>query len=502
MATRFPVLTRSMVLVLAALTVAPPLGAKIAPSEYATRRAAVAQAVGESSLVLLLAPPAQRRNGDVEWPYRQEDNLYWLTGVDQPEGALVLVPGDPAYRELLFARDRDPRTELWNGRIPEHTDLAASSGIEQVVSASRLDGFLTAAFEGRWFEDEELYRYYRTPATPNFSKAVDSGRATVWLLLEQRPRAGASLTPTLALAADLKARYPELAIRDLTPIVEALREVKSPAEIALLRRAVEITGEGVAAAMARVATATHEHQLEASIEYAFRNSGACCPGYPSIVAAGSNATILHYSRGEDPIHRDGLVLLDVGAEYRRYTADISRTFPASGRFSEAQREIYEVVLNAWNAGFEEIRVGSSLAAMHRRVEQATADGLLGLGLVSEASPAQARLYLPHGVGHPIGLFVHDTFDRTRLLEPGMVLTLEPGVYVRPDDVRASAVYLGLADEARATIDAALERYAGIGVRIEDDILVTAGGPEVLSAAIPRTVVEIERVMAGRDEKGL
>lgn len=466
--------------------------ATVPAAEYQARRAAVAAAVGPDSLILLVAPEPQRRNGDVEWMYRQEDNLYWLTGVDEPGGALAMVPGDD--RALLFARDRDPRTELWNGRIPEHAELTRRSGITEVVSNGRLDAFLGAALEGRWFTPTDDYRYYRTPDFPALLKAIDAGKATVWLLLEQRPAAGSELTPALRLAADLRERYPEVSIRDLTPVLEGLREIKSEAELALLQRAVDVTGAGIAAAMQRVASATHEHQLEATIEFTFRDLGACCPGYPSIVAAGPNATILHYARGEDPIDPNGLVLLDVGAEVERYTADITRTFPANGRFSTPQREIYEVVLKAWTEGVAELRVGGSLAAMHRAAEQAVAAGLVPLGLATEASLEQARLYLPHGSGHPIGLFVHDSFDRTRTLEPGMVVTLEPGVYVRPDDVRASAFYAGLDADARARVDAALGRYAGIGVRIEDDIAITNAGPKVLSAKIPRTIEEIEAAM--------
>jgi Xaa-Pro aminopeptidase len=473
---------------------AQPARAEISADEYAARRARVARELGEDALLVLVAPPRPRHMGGDPGPYRQEPNLYYLTGVDQPDSALVMVPGADAHAEVLFARDRDPRSELWDGRIPDHSELAAISGVSEVVSSRRLDSFLAAAFEGNWFEESDLYRYYRTPALPRFSQAVAEGRATVWLLLDQRPRRGEVLTPALALAADLRQRYPELRIANVAPIIEQLRQVKSEGEIARLRRAVEITGQGIAAAMQRAATATHEHQLEAIIEYTFRDRGACRSGYAPIVGAGANATVLHYSHGEDPIPRDGLVLLDVGAEYRRYTADITRTFPVSGRFSDPQREIYEVVLRAWEQGLEQIRAGSSLTAMHRRVEQVIAEGLVPLGLVSAATPEQTRLYFPHGAGHPIGLIVHDSFDRARALEPGMVVTLEPGIYVRPADVRASGVYQTRDDEARAGIDAALDRYADIGVRIEDDILVTATGREVLSDSIPRTVAEIEDAM--------
>ena len=469
--------------------------AEVDPSEYAERRAQIAEAVGDDAIVLLFSPRPQRRNGGVDWPFRQEDNLFYLTGVDQPHTTLALLPGEEGHEEILFARDRDPLSEIWDGRIPEHSELADLSGVAEVVSADGFDRFLGAALEGGSWGSSELYRYYRPPGLPATAKRVEAGEATVWLLLEQRPNG--EPTRELRFADDLRARFPELSFRDLTPIVEAMREVKSPAEQAILQRSVDITAQAIERAMRRTLDAEHEYEVQAAIEGTFRELGACCPGYGSIVASGENATVLHYVTNDQPIDRDGLMLLDVGAEVEHYTADITRTYPADGTFSEAQREIYEIVLDAWADNLRFFRAGGSLREAHENTLRLFGERLLELGLVTEASQEQVELYFMHGVGHPIGMFVHDVFDRTRPFEPGMVATNEPGLYVRPADVRASSVYASLDDADRATIEAALERYGGIGVRIEDDILVTEGEPEVLSRGLARTVEEIEAAMARR-----
>jgi Xaa-Pro aminopeptidase len=466
------------------------------PSEYAERRQRLADAAGPDALVLLFSASEAHRNGDVSWPFRQEDNLYYLTGVDEPETILALLPGEAEHREILFARDSDPREEIWNGRIPTHEELAAASGIAEVVSVERFGDFLEAALTGGWWGETTLYRYYRPAGLPRFSKAVAEGRAVVWMRLERRPGAGEPLTPELARVEELRRRFPELSFRDATPVLETLREVKSAAEIEILRRAVAITVEAHEAALRRTKSAEWEHQLQATVEFVFRDRGACCRGYPSIVASGERTTTLHYVDNDARIPQDGLLLLDIGAEVGHYTADLTRTWPASGTFSAPQREIYEAVLAAWREGLPLMRPGGSLKAVHLHTLEVLGRELLGLGLITENVQEQVELYFPHGVGHPMGLFVHDVFERTRPLEPGMVVTLEPGLYVRPDDVEASEVFQALEPEAQEKIRQALGRYAGIGVRIEDDVLVTEGEPEVLSANLARTVEEIEAFMAG------
>ena len=479
----------------------PPAGptdpAPIAPEEYAARRARVAEAVGPDGMLVLRSAPERPRNGDVVWPFRQDDDLLYLTGVAEPDTTLVMLPGEEELGEVLFALDRDPQAELWTGPIPSHEELAAASGIEQVDSARAWRSLVTAALDGDKWGESDLYGYYRRPAAPRFLEAVRAGRAEVWLDLGMRwgLGGGGEAGPALELAREIRETWPEVAIRNATPLLESLREVKSPAELALLERAIAITEEAIRAGMRRAATAETENQLRATIEFTFHDLGACCWGFPSIVAAGPNTTILHYEAGVDPVPRDGLVLFDVGAEVAGYTADVTRTFPADGTFSDEQRAVYRTVYDASEAAIAEMRPGTSFADIHLRTLERIGTSLVELGLATENVAEQAELYLPHGVGHPLGLQVHDVFDRTRTLEPGMVWTIEPGIYVRPDDVRASEAWGELSEEERERIDAALARYAGIGVRIEDDVLITEGAPRVLSDGTPRTVEEIERFMA-------
>lgn len=481
----------------------PPEPPPVTADEYAQRRGAVIEAIGPDSLLVLLAPRPAVRNGDVSWPFRQDDDLYWLTGVTEPQTALVLVPGEGRYREVLFAPDRDPAAEMWTGPIPEHGELAEASGVAEVHSAGEILPFLEAALGNRPWGESDVYRYYREPAVPRFGRAVREGRAQVWLDLGREgtgerdlldPFAG--LTQEQRLAQRIRDSFPEIQVRDAYPLLADLREVKSPAEVAHLQRAIDVTGKAIEAAMRRSLTAETENQVQAAVEGTFLDLGACCWGYPSIVAAGDNTTILHYEAGTDPVPRDGLVLLDVGADYRGYTADVTRTFPADGTFSDDQRAVYEAVQRTWDGILPEMRPGKRMVDVHRKALELLAGELLELGLVSEATPEQAELYFPHGLGHPLGLRVHDEFDRTRPFEPGMVWTIEPGIYVRPQDVEASEVFQGLDEAAQDSIRAALERYAGIGIRTEDDVLITDGAPEVLSEGIPRSVEEIEGWMAG------
>ena len=475
----------------------------IAAEEYAARRARVAEAVGADGMLVLLSAPERPRNGDVVWPFRQDDDLLYLTGVAEPETALVLLPGEEELREVLFALDRDPLAELWTGPIPSHEELAAASGVEQVESAAGWRSLVTAALNGEKWGESDLYGYYRPPAAPRFHEAVVAGRAEVWLDLGLRwgLGGGGDPGPALELAREIRETWPEVAIRNATPLLESFREVKSPAELELIGRAIAITEEAIRAGMRRALSAETENQLRATIEFTFADLGACCWGFPSIVAAGPNATVLHYEAGSDPVPRDGLALFDVGAEVEGYTADVTRTFPSDGTFSPEQRAVYQAVLDASDAGIADMRAGTSFADLNVRTLERIGAALVELGLATENVAEQAELYLPHGVGHPLGLQVHDVFDRTRKLEPGMVWTIEPGIYVRPDDVRASEVWEELSAEERERVDAALERYAGIGVRIEDDVLITEGAPRILSDGTPRTVEEIERFMAAQTRPG-
>jgi Xaa-Pro aminopeptidase len=467
----------------------------VAAEEYAARRARLAEAVGPDSLVLLFSPPPAVRNGDVEWPFRQDDGLLYLTGISQADTTLALLPGESDHREVVFTLDRDPLHEVWTGDLLDRSEVEAVSGVGEVDSSRSVERFVEAALGGGAWGESDLYRYYRPPGLPAITAARRAGRATVWLDLTDRGTRHGPPPPALRLARELVERWPEIEIRDVGPLIDAQREVKSPAELALIERAIAITEEAHRVGMRRAHDAEWEYQAQAAIDWVFRDRGACCWGFPSIVASGRNTTVLHYPDADAPIDRGGLMLFDIGAEVAGYTADVTRTFPADGTFSPEQRAIYEVVLTAWQECLAKVVSGGQFAEVHRAAEQAIARGLAELGLVSEATSEQARMYFVHGVGHPLGLEVHDVFDNVRPLEPGMVWTVEPGVYVRRADVEASGVFAGLSEEAQAEIRAALDRYDGIGVRIEDDLLVTDGAPRVLSDGVPRTVEGIEALLA-------
>jgi Xaa-Pro aminopeptidase len=464
-------------------------------TEYAARRAELMRRIGPDGMLILLAPPTKNRNGDVDWPFRQEDNLLYLTGLGNAGTSLVLVPGEARHREIVFSADSDPSQELWAGRVPGFKAVSERSGVEEVASNTRFRDFLRAAMEGSAWGDTRTYRAYATAGLPHWQQAVRSGKAVVWVLLEDRSFGGAA-TAEQALVEELRRSYPELQFRDAFPLLTGVRMVKSASEVATVQRAIDVTVEAQKAAMQRVMTARHEYEVQATIEYTFRNLGACCWGFPSIVASGANATTLHYETNNDPIAPGSLMLTDIGAEVEGYTADVTRTYPQSGRFTPEQRAIYEAVLHAQAGSMALMKPGVRMNDVHEAAIRILGEDLLELGLVSRNEREQVRLYFPHGLGHQLGLRVHDVVDRDRPLEPGMIVTDEPGIYVRADDVRASPVYLALPANERAGIDAALARYAGIGVRIEDDVLITAGAPRNLSAAAPRTVEEIEAWMQG------
>jgi Xaa-Pro aminopeptidase len=251
--------------------------------------------------------------------------------------------------------------------------------------------------------------------------------------------------------------------------------------------------------MRRVKTAEHEYEVQATVEYTFRNLGASGWSFPSIAASGRNSTPLHYETNNDPITKGGLMLTDIGAEVDGYAADVTRTYPQSGHYTPVQREVYEAVLRAQTAAMAKMVPGASMRDVTATAQASLGADLLRMGLVTKNDPAQVRWYFFHGLGHHLGLRVHDVAERDARLAPGMVVTDEPGLYVRPDDVKANPGYLKLGAAERAGVDAALAKYDGIGVRIEDDILITSGAPRNLSGAAPRTVADIEAWMAGGAE---
>lgn len=463
-------------------------------SEYAARRARVAEAMGPKSMLILRSAEPARRNGDVDYPYRQDDNLYYLTGIDEPDTTLVLLPGQGELSEVLFVRDPNPRAELYTGRIPTHEEVKAKSGVRAVASAFRFDQFVSAALQGFPFSTSMGEMRPSGPAVPAFSDAVFRGEATVWLMLDRRPGMNAELTPALEYASKLRERFPEVRIRDVRSVLHEAREVKSDAEVALLRRAIDITTEAQKAAMRRALTATNEREIHATVDATFIGHGSTW-GFPTIAAAGPNSTTLHYEANNAPVPRDAMILTDIGADVEGYSADVTRTYPADGTFSPEQRALYDAVYRAQEAVFRHARPGVLWSDLQDHATRSLGEDLLRLGLITKNDPAQVRLYFRHGLGHPIGLQVHDMARPTRPLEPGNVMAVEPGLYVRKADIVASPAFKALSAEEQKKVSAAIDRYADIGVRIEDDILITRDGYELLSGAAPRAAADIEKWMA-------
>jgi Xaa-Pro aminopeptidase len=490
---RFSPAVLGALLLLAAQTLAQ--HAKIAPAEYQARRAALAASIGRDAVFIAFSAEPARRTGDVDWPFRQEDNLLYLTGMNEPDTTLVLLPGD--RREVIFSRDRDPSNERWTGRIPSKEQVTADTGVPDVASPRRFTSLIDALFQGRSWSEPGQSRYFEPPSMPAFLASVRAGRAEVWLVMHDRGALGSPTTREQRFADDLRRQYPDVRFRDASPLLLAMREIKSTAELSLIQRAVDITVAAQKAAMARVLTATHEYEVQATIEFTFRSLGACCWAFPSIVAAGRNATTLHYDANNDAIVRDGLLLTDLGAEVDGYAADVTRTYPADGTFSAEQRAIYDVVLAAQNESMPLMRPGHKHLEVNNKAIEVVGRELLKLGLVTKNTPEQAGLYLFHGTGHTLGLQTHDVYDRARPYEAGMVFTNEPGVYVRKDDILNSEVFGKLTAPEQASMRGAVLRYDGIGIRIEDDVLITTGDPKVLSAGAPRTPQEIETLMAAK-----
>jgi Xaa-Pro aminopeptidase len=313
------------------------------------------------------------------------------------------------------------------------------------------------------------------------------------LLFGRRPAPSDPLPTIYEFAVRARDRFVGVGVVDATPLVEGLRQVKTPYEQQTLRRSLEISSAAHRAGMQAARPGAYEYEVEAAIERVYLASGAMSPGYPSIVGSGPNATVLHYSASSRQMQAGDLLLVDAAASFQGLTGDITRTYPVTGRFTDAQKDVYRVVLDAHRAGMQAVRVGGYPADVERAVAAAVKDGLVRLGLVTDPSGDQFRLWYTHGVCHFIGIDVHDVGDYRRQFEPGMTFVIEPGVYIR----EAALDTLADTPENRAFVAAVrpvVERYRDLGIRIEDSFLLTADGLVQLSD-VPRTVEEIEAVMA-------
>ena len=461
-------------------------------AELAKRRAAVAAKMEDKSVLVMFSAESKLYTNDVDYVYRQENNLYYLTGLKQIGATLVITKDGTKITETLFVPKRVPLREAWEGRMYSHEDVTRLSGIKTIVDSTDRDKYLEA-LKGKkdW--------------TSTVGKmTIMSNPASVYLLLPMAPqdRNGAR---EFKQEVDYSTGF-DTSIKNAQPIFAELRHVKSPYEIKMLQHAIDITGEAQMRAMAMVGRAEWEYQVHAEVEYTFRRRNADFWGYPSIVGCGANATTLHYVESQSSVVKGQLLLMDVGAEYEHYTADVTRTFPVNGKFTKEQAEIYQIVYDAQEAVAKATKPGVSFQHLNIIARNTIAEGLSKIGLVTDYKPAttQEEALTPrskevgnwfiHGLGHWLGMNVHDVGRYGAPLQAGMVYTNEPGIYIREDALDN----LPNTPEAAAyknKVKGVYEKYKNIGVRIEDDMLVTETGVSWMTGKIPRSIADIEAFMA-------
>ena len=419
------------------------------------RRDRVRSAIHPGVLLLPSAPLAIRNN-DVEHEYRQDSDLFYLTGFDEPESALVLSSLRDAPC-VMFVRSRDPEREVWDGARAGVEGAVRDYGADEAHPITELAEKLPALLEN------VPRLFYRVGHDRAFDERVFGAIERV----RARAKYGVSWPSSIV---------------DPATVVHEMRVIKEASELSSMRRAVEITRDAHLEVMARARPGVHEYELEAILRAAFRRNGSERPAYAPIVGSGPNATVLHHRRNDRQTVDGDLVLVDAGCEYGYYASDVTRTFPVGGRFSDEQRRIYELVLDAQLASIERVRPGATLEDVHRASVDVLARGLIELGLIEgplerAIEEQRYKAYYMHRTSHWLGMDVHDVGayyadGKARPLEPGMVITVEPGLYL--------------------SADAVPEAYRGLGVRIEDDVLVTVDGHEVLSREIAKTAADVER----------
>lgn len=457
--------------------------------DLAARRARVMERLGPDAMLILWSAPVARYSNDVDYVYRQDSNLYYLTGVRQPDTMLVLMPGNETRREVLFLKDRNPAQEHWSGRLLSADEARAQTGIDTVLPTSQFEPFVTAILSRRG------YGAVNEKQATRFFDALSAARARVSLVLEPNRRVDDPLTPPLEFARQIRDRFVGFTIADASKIVADLRLVKTPYERTLLARSAAISVDAQLAGMRAARPGAREYEVKAAIEAVHYGRGAA-PGYPSIVGSGPNATILHYPEGDRQMQAGDLLLVDAGSSLEYATVDVTRTYPVSGTFSPAQKDIYQIVLDAQLEGIRAAKPGASLQDVHRTTVEVVKAGLLKLGLITDAAGDQYRIWYTHGASHYIGIDVHDVGETSRPLAPGMAFTIEPGIYVRQialDSLPRTPENAAFIEKIQPMV----QKYMDIGVRIEDSFLLEESGLRNLSAGLPKAVDEIEASMRGR-----
>lgn len=471
-------------------------------AELRARRERVAAKLGPNSLLVLFSAEPRLYTNDVDYEFRQENNLYYLTALKQKGATLVIWTGAPGPpRELLFLPRRNPATETWDGRMYSPEEARAASGVGEIWEARQFEPFMAAVRARRAFVPApEAVLLPAAAGAQAFAPSLESlyaamakNEATLYLLLNGEGNREFAREQAFA-AASAGANPGGLNVRSAWNVFAELRMRKSPYELRLLQHAVDISIEGHQRAQAVAARAQWEYEVEAELDYTYKRRNADNWGYPSIVGCGPNGTTLHYQESQGRVRPGDLILIDAGAEYEHYSADVTRTFPASGKFTPSQAEVYNVVLAAQEAAFAVIKPGADLPDVHNAATEVIKDGLLRLGLITEKNSLQYRVWYMHGTSHWLGMNVHDVSTRETKLDAGMVFTVEPGIYVRPDALD-NLPKTPENEKFIAAVRPAFEKYKGVGVRIEDDVVVTADGYRNLSVALPRTVADVEAFMA-------
>lgn len=475
-------------------------------AELMQRRERVAQAIGPQSFLLLFSTEPRVYANDVDYPYRQENNLYYLTNLKQKGATLVLLPGNNKIREILFMPRRDARAETWTGHMYSAEEASQLSGIREIWLASEFEPFLKALRNRQPYRPKpEAILMSDQPATTTVSNdngfntlfdAAAKGEAGLYLLV---PGAAESreYKQEQRFAADWAQTASGFSVKNAWPVFSQLRLVKSPMELRLLQHAIDISIEAHQRAWAIASSAKWEYEVDAIMAYTFKLRNADNWGYPDIVGCGPNATTLHYIESQGAVKPNDLLLMDVGAEYDHYSADVTRTFPVNGKFSPAQAEVYQIVYDAQEAVAKASKPGAMLSDVNRAGTDVVKDGLLKLGLITDKNSLQEyRVWFMHGTSHWLGMNVHDVGGPSKIV-PGVVFTNEPGIYVRPDALDQMPVGWKDADwqKFKAAVRPAFEKYKGIGVRIEDDLLVTDNGVKWLTEALPRKLSDIEDFIA-------
>jgi Xaa-Pro aminopeptidase len=429
--------------------------------EFARRRRALLKLMGRDSIAILPAAPVRHRNNDVEYAYRQDSDFHYLTGFDEPESVAVLVPGRDQAEYILFVRERDPLRETWDGRRAGPAGARRTFGADDAFPITDIDEILPGLMENR------AKVFYSMGMYPEFDQ-----RLVGWVNgLRTQARDG---------------RHPPQEIVALDHVLHDMRLYKSRVEVGLMREAARIAARAHVRAMQFCRPGIKEYEVMAEIIHEFRAHNADT-SYQPIVGGGANSCILHYRENDQPLKAGDVLLIDAGCEYESYASDITRTFPVTGRFTPEQRAVYEIVLEANRAAIAKVRPGNHWNEPHEAAVRVVTHGLVKLGLL-KGRPAKLerdgayRRFFMHRTGHWLGMDVHDVGDymigdEWRVLEPGMALTIEPGIYI-PAGARGVP-----------------KRFQRIGVRIEDDVVVTKTGVQVLTDGVPKDVEAIEKLMS-------